>query len=51
MSLSTARESGDIQELHAALRDKLAKGITPGQIAEAQKRASEWLAAFEKRQK
>jgi len=31
-------------------RDTLAKQMTPQQLAEAQKRAAEWQAAFEKRQ-
>jgi hypothetical protein len=32
-------------------RDTIAKDMPPEQIAEAEKRANEWLAAFEKRKK
>ena len=35
----------------AAARDKLAQEMAPSQIAEAQRRAQEWTAAFEKRKK
>lgn len=49
MSLAAARATGDNQRRFADARDSLAKLMTPEQIAEAQKRASEWTAAFEKR--
>ena len=32
------------------IRDTLAKRVTPAQLAEAQRRASEWQAAFDARQ-
>ena len=32
-------------------RDRVAKRMTPAQIAEAQRLAREWMAAFEKRKK
>jgi hypothetical protein len=51
MSLAAARATGDNQKRYADARDSLAKVMTPEQIAEAQKRASEWTAAFEKRKK
>ena len=51
MSLAAARATGDNQKRFADERDSLAKVMTPEQIAEAQKRASEWTAAFEKRKK
>ena len=51
MSLAAARATGDNQKRFADARDSLAKVMTPEQIAEAQKRASEWTAAFEKRTK
>lgn len=51
MSLAAARATGDNQKRFADARDSLAKVMTPEQIAEAQKRASEWTAAFEKRKK
>ena len=51
-NLAAARAStADDQKKYAETRDALAKDMTPQQIAEAQKHASEWLAAFEKRQK
>jgi hypothetical protein len=31
------------------LRDKVAGLMTPGQLAEAQKRAADWFEAFQKR--
>jgi TPR repeat protein len=51
MSLAAARATGGDQKRFADARDSLAKIMTPEQIAEAQKRASEWTAAFEKRKK
>ena len=51
MSLAAARATGDSQKRFENERDSLAKLMTPEQIAEAQKRASEWTAAFEKRKK
>jgi hypothetical protein len=51
MSLAAARATGDNQKRFADARDSLAKVMMPEQIAEAQKRASEWTAAFEKRKK
>jgi hypothetical protein len=43
MTLAAALEES------AAARDRLAQQMTPAQIAEAQRRAQEWTAAFEKR--
>ena len=51
MSLAAARATGDNQKRFAGERDSLAKVMTPEQIAEAQKRATEWTVAFEKRKK
>ena len=51
MSLAVARATGDDQKRFADARDSLAKLMTPEQIAEAQKRATEWTVAFEKRKK
>lgn len=47
-NLAAVRASGDTQKVFA---DRLAKKMTPAQIAEAQKRAQEWTLAFEKRKK
>ena len=49
--LAIARASADKLKQYAESRDELAQRMTPQQLAEAQKRASDWLAAFEKRQK
>jgi hypothetical protein len=50
-SLAASRASADEQKAFADARDAVAKVMTPQQVAEAQKRASEWLAAFEERRK
>ncbi len=42
---------GQERDRFASLRDDVAKRMTPGQIAEAQRLAREWMAAFEKRKK
>ena len=47
---AASRVTGDEQKEYAESRDGLAKQMTPAQIAEAQKRAADWQAAFEKRQ-
>ena len=49
LSLATSRATSD-EQLYAATRDALAKRMTSAQLAEAQKRAADWQAAFEKRQ-
>jgi hypothetical protein len=51
LNLATAASMGVSEKQYADARDSLAKRMTPEQIAEAQKRASEWTAAFEKRRK
>ena len=51
LNLAAARASGEDQKKYAEVRDSLAEKMTPAQLAEAQKRASEWTAAFEKRKK
>ena len=50
-SLAADGATGENQKRYAEVRDSLAKGMTHAQLAEAQKRASEWVAAFEKRKK
>jgi hypothetical protein len=47
-NLAAAPASGEPRQDAAKLRDLLARTMTHAQIAEAQKRASEWLAAFKK---
>ena len=46
VNLAASRVTGDEQKEYAGARDALAKQMTPAQLAEAQQRASEWLAAF-----
>ena len=50
-NLAAARASAGNQKEYAETRDALATLMTPQQIADAQKRATEWLAAFEKRKR
>lgn len=50
-NLAAARASTESQGEYEDARDAVARSMTSQQLAEAQKRASEWLAAFEKRQK
>jgi TPR repeat protein len=49
--LAVVRTSPDKKKQYAESRDELEQRMTPQQLAEAQRRASEWLAAFEKREK
>ena len=49
-NLAVIRATGDTQNQYAASRDALAMLMTPAQIFEAQQRAAEWQADFEKRQ-
>ena len=49
-NLAASQASADKQKQFADARDNMATQMTPPQLAEAQKRAGEWLAAFEKRQ-
>jgi hypothetical protein len=50
-TLAAAQSSGEVQKLRVKWRDEFAQRMTPAQIAEAQKRASDWAAAFERRKK
>ena len=49
-NLAASRVTGDAQREYAEARDTLTKQMTLAQIAEAQRLAREWQAAFEKRQ-
>ena len=51
LSLAVAGASAADHAHYAEARDALAQKLTAAQVAEAQKRASEWTAAFEKRKK
>ncbi len=47
--LAASRITGDTREEYAETRDALAEEMTPAQLAEAQRLARDWQAAFEKR--
>ena len=50
VNLAASREMGEGERIvYAGLRDEAAEQMTPTQVAEAQQRASEWVAAFEQR--
>ena len=49
-NLAVSRVTGDVQRRFLVSRNAAEKEMTPEQLAEAQKRAVEWEAAFEKRQ-
>ena len=48
-NLAASRASAEKQKQYAEARDEVAALMTPAQLAEAQKLAREWLAAFQKR--
>ena len=48
-NLAASRASAEDQKQYAESRDAVAKLLTPKQLADAQQRATAWLAAFEKR--
>jgi hypothetical protein len=48
-NLAASHGSGEYREHYAEARDAMAKKMTPAQIADAQKLAREWQAAFEGR--
>ncbi len=48
-NLAASRASAENQKIYAGIRDLVAAEMTLAQLAEAQKLAREWLAAFEKR--
>ncbi len=48
-NLAAAHASAEKQKAWADTRDALEKDMTPQQVADAQKLAREWQAAFEKR--
>ena len=49
-NLAASRVTGDEQNKYAETREATADAMTPAQLAEAQRRASEWQAAFDARQ-
>ena len=48
-NLAASRASSEWYPIYARERDVLAPSMTPQQVGDAQRRAREWLAAFEKR--
>ena len=50
LAASHVTVTSDEQRFYAEIRDNTAKQMTPAQLAEAQRLAREWQAAFEKRQ-
>ena len=48
-NLAASRTFTENYPIYAAQRDVTSRSMTPRQVADAQKRAREWLAAFEKR--
>jgi len=50
LSLAASGLTGDAQKGYAEYRNVTARKMTPAQIGEAQQRAAEWQAAFERRQ-
>ena len=50
LSLAVSSLTGDRQKGYAEYRNAMAKQMTPAQLAEAQRLAREWQAAFEKQQ-
>jgi len=49
LNLAASRASAEKQKQFAETRDGVAELMTPAQLAEAEKLANEWMAAFEKR--
>ena len=50
LNLAASRKTPEYQEMYSRSRDEVAKPMTAAQVAEAQRRASEWQAAFDARQ-
>ena len=51
LNLSVSRSSGDPRTQFAAMRDSMATRLTAAQSAEAQKRAADWQASFDRRKR
>jgi hypothetical protein len=49
LTIASTLETGDLKSSYAAFQERIAKEMTPTQVAEAKRRAQEWLAAFERR--
>ena len=51
LTIASTLETRDLKSSYVELKERIAKEMTPTQVAEAKRRAQEWLAAFERRQK
>ena len=51
LNLAASRQTGTDKKTYEDTRNWIAKQMTPQQVTDAQRRAREWQAAFEKRQK
>jgi hypothetical protein len=49
VNLAASRASAENRKEYADARDTVAEDMTPQQIADAQQRATDWLAEFEQR--
>jgi len=51
LTIASTLETRDLKSSYVELKERIAKEMTPPQVAEAKRRAHDWLAAFERRQK
>ena len=51
LTIASTLETGDLKSSYVEFQERIAKEMTPTQVAEAKRRAQEWLAAFERREK
>ena len=51
LTIASTLETRDLRSSYVELEERITKEMTPPQVAEAKRRAHEWLAAFERRQK
>lgn len=49
LTIASTLETGDLKSSYVEFKARIAKEMTPAQVAEAKRRAQEWLAAFERR--
>lgn len=49
LTIASTLETGDLKSSYVEFKARIAKEMTPTQVAEATRRAQEWLAAFERR--
>ena len=51
LTIASTLETGDIKSSYVEFKERIAKEMTPTQVAEAKRRAQEWLETFERPQK